>query len=191
MIAEGALDGVDFILGQHVLPLYPVGQVALSEGPALAAVDDVTMMKGTVRTFDPVLRMEIRKRIETLVDGIVRVFGAQYELEYTHHYAPTVNPSAGVSLMKQVASEVLGAENVHTMPPSMGGEDFGYFLRKVPGCFYWLGCRHPDVQSGYNLHHPGFDIDERALVHGVQLYVAGVLHVQQAPGEAAAGLLYS
>jgi amidohydrolase len=243
MIADGALDGVDFILGQHMLPLYPAGQLALSEGAALAAVDefiirirgrgghggyphltvdtipiaaqlvgalqtvvsrtvdphqpavlsigmiqggynfnviaDVTMLKGTVRTFDPALRLEIRKRIETLVDGIVRTFGAQHELDYIHHYAPTINPPEGVSMMKQVAGEVLGAENVHVIPPSMGGEDFGYFLRRVPGCFYWLGCKHPEARQEYNIHHPGFDIDERALAYGVQLYVEGVLRAHR------------
>lgn len=243
MIAEGVLEGVDFILGQHMLPLYPAGQLALSDGAALAAVDEfvvriigrgghggyphltvdtipiaaqlicalqtvvsrtvdplqpavvsvgmiqggsnfnviaeATMLKGTVRTLDPTLRMEIRKRIEQLVEGIVRTFGARHELEYTHHYAPTINTARGVELMREVAGEVLGPENVHTIAPSMGGEDFGYFLRKVPGCFYWLGCKHPEMKQPYNIHHPAFDIDERSLAHGVRLYVQGVLRAQQ------------
>ncbi|MBL0389333.1 amidohydrolase [Tumebacillus sp. ITR2] len=240
MIAEGALDGVDFILGQHMAPVYPAGYMAVAEREAMAAADEFTLrilgtgghgayphmtvdalqisaqvitalqavvsrqvdplqsavltigtinggyrynviadvieMTGTVRTFDGLLREEIPKRMEQIIDGITKAYGASYELDYQFHYPAVLNHKSAVDLMRSVATDVLGRERVLEAPPSMGGEDFAYFLQKVPGCFYWLGCKHPDpVHVGYNIHHPGFDIEEESLFYGVQLMVEGTL----------------
>ena len=240
MIADGALDGVDFILGQHTMPLYRAGEVSVSYGAAMAAADfftlrihgtgghgayphlavdaiqiaaqvvttlqavvartvdplkaavvtigtihggynfnviaDVVEMKGTVRTLDPALRDAIPPRIEALVRGITEGFGARYEFEYQRHYPPVINHDEGVALLRTVAGEVLGEENVHVVAPSMGGEDFSYYLQKVPGCFYFVGCRHPHpLDPKYNLHHPAFDLDERVLTVGAQLFVEGAM----------------
>jgi amidohydrolase len=240
MIAEGALDGVDFILGNHMNPTLPAGYLAVTEGPAMAAPDefhlkilgtgghgayphmtvdavqiagqvitalqavvsrtvdplqsavlsigaihggynfnviaDVVEMTGTVRTFDPFLREEMPKRIEAIIAGITAGFGASYELDYQFRYPPVINEKKATELVKRVGRDVLGVGKVIDAPPSMGGEDFAYFLQKVPGCFYWIGCKHPaPVHKGYNIHHPGFDIDEEALFYGVQMFVEGTL----------------
>lgn len=236
MIAEGALDGVDFILGNHMTPTLPAGYAAVTEGPAMAAVDEFTLrvigtgghgayphmtvdavpiaaqvitavqsivsrsvdplqsavlsigsihggttfnviadlveMKGTVRTFDGLLREQIPRRLESIVRGVTEGFGARYELEYEYGYPALINHGGAVELFKRTAADVLGTGRVIDVPPSMGAEDFAYFLQRVPGCFYWIGCKHPaPVQEGYNIHHPGFDIDEEALFYGVRLMV--------------------
>lgn len=240
MIAEGALDGVDFILGQHCQPSLPAGEIGLSRGPALAATDafelkimgvgghgayphlttdaivvtaqvitalqtivsrnvdplaaavvtigtiqggynfnviaDVVSLRGTVRTLDPALRDFIPARIEAIVAGICGAHGARHELVYRRKYPATVNPDAGVALVREVAGALLGESHVHELRPSMGGEDFAYYLQKIPGCFYWLGVRHPHPEHpGYGLHHPAFDIDEEALKTGVEVLVEGAL----------------
>ncbi|HEU4962590.1 MAG TPA: amidohydrolase [Bacilli bacterium] len=246
MIAEGALDGVDFILGQHLSPTLPVGYVGLTEGPAMAAVDefqlkirgvgghgayphlavdavqiaaqvisalqgivsravdplqaavltigtiqggygtnviaDLVEMTGTVRTFDGLLREELPKRMEAIIHGVTSGYGASYEFAYDFGYPALVNPRVGVDLMRQVATDLLGRQHVLDVPPSMGGEDFAYFLQKIPGCFSWIGCKHPQpLQEGYNLHHPGFDIDEEVLAVGTQLLVEGALAYLRQP----------
>lgn len=240
MIAEGALEGVDFILGQHMAPVLPVGTIGVSNGPAMAAPDefflkvkgvgghgayphmtvdavqiaaqvvtglqavvarqvdplqaavltigsihggvrtnviaDLVEMKGTVRTFDPFLREEMPRRMEAIINGITSGYGASYEFEYKKMYPALINPQEGYDLVKEFGNDVLGQGKVIDLPPSMGGEDFAYFLQKVPGCFYWLGCKHPQpIYEGYNIHHPGFDIDEESLFVGVRLLVEGTL----------------
>jgi amidohydrolase len=240
MIAQGALDGVDFILGQHMMPLYAAGDVVVTEGAAMAAADafvlrivgrgghgayphtsidavqvaaqvvtalqavvsrtvdplasavlsigtihggynfnviaDVVEMKGTVRTFDPALREAMPKRIESIARGVCEAFGARAELEYDFHYPPVVNPKEGVAFFRELAGEVLGADHVRLVAPSMGGEDFSYYLQKIPGCFYFVGCRAQNpIDDRYNLHHPAFDMDERALLVGARLYVEGAM----------------
>ncbi len=252
MIAAGALDGVDMILGQHCQPSLPVGEIGVSRGAALAATDafeltihgvgghgayphlatdaivvaaqvvmalqtivarnldplasavvtigtihggynfnviaDVVELRGTVRTLDPHLRDAMPARIEAIAAGVCAAHGARHELEYHRKYPPTINHEVGVALVRRVAGEVLGAANVRELPPSMGGEDFAYYLQEVPGCFYWLGARHPHPeQEGYALHSPHFDIDEEALKVGVQLLVEGALeHLLKGAGPNAA-----
>lgn len=240
MIAEGALDGVDFVIGQHMLPSLPAGTVGISHGPTLAAVDELTLivrgrgghgayphltvdavvvaaqlittlqtvvartvdpldaavlsfgivkggynfnviadqveLRGTVRTLHPKLRGEMRQRIETIVKGVTQAMGATFELDYQHRYPATINPDVGVRLFEEVAHGALGSAQVQTMPPSMGAEDFSYYLQKVPGVFWWMGCRKEDADDpGYGLHHPAFDIDERCLPIGAELMAASAL----------------
>jgi len=240
MIAEGALEGVDFILGQHMAPTMPAGMIGVCEGPAMAAPDEFKLvikgvsghgayphisvdaipltaqvitalqtivsrtvdplqsavlsigtinggygfnviadrveLTGTVRTFDGLLREAIPQRMEAIIKGVTAAFGGSYELEYIYRYPPLINDAAACELVRRVGREVLGDDRVIDAPPSMGGEDFAYFLEKVPGCFYWLGCKHPQpVHEGYNLHHAGFDLDEEALFFGTQMLVEGTL----------------
>jgi len=242
MIQEGALDGVDFIVGQHMGPLHETGEIAVAEGPAMAAADffeltivgrgghgayphlsidaipiaaqvvtalqtivsrgvdplksavvsvgtieggyrsnvvaDRVKMTGTTRSFDPLVRQAIKERVEAIVSGVVGAHGASYELEYRLGYPPLVNHKGASAMLRRVASELLGKEHVHTVPASMGGEDFAYYLEKIPGCFYWLGCRTgttDELGNTPNIHHPAFDIDEEAIVYGVQLFVHAAL----------------
>ncbi|GAC1351077.1 MAG: amidohydrolase [Polyangiales bacterium] len=239
MIAEGALEGVDFIVGQHMGPMLATGEIGISEGRAMAAADFFTLkvvgrgghgayphlavdtvpiaaeivtglqsivarnvdplqpavvtigtihggyrsnviadcvdMTGTVRTFDAVVRDDIVRRIETISSEIARAHGAVCTLEYAIGYPAVINHKGAVSLVRRTAMESLGSARVHTVAPSMGGEDFAHYLHKVPGCFYWLGCRTPGVAEMHNIHHPGFDLDEEALVYGVTMFVKTAL----------------
>ncbi|MFD2172039.1 M20 metallopeptidase family protein [Tumebacillus lipolyticus] len=139
-------------------------------------IADAVELTGTVRTFDPLLREEMPKRIESIASGIAASFGASAELDYQFKYPVLVNDREAVSLMRKVCIDMFGAARVLDAPPQMSGEDFAYFLQKVPGCFTFLGCKHPQpLVESYNVHHPAFDIDERVLPLGVQVLVAGVL----------------
>ncbi|ARU61323.1 hypothetical protein CBW65_10175 [Tumebacillus avium] len=139
-------------------------------------IADSVELTGTVRTFDPLLREELPKRIESIVSGIAAGFGASYELDYQFKYPVLINHGEAAQLMREVGVELFGEGRVLDVPPQMTGEDFAYFLQKVPGCFTFLGCKHPEpLVADYNVHHPAFDIDERVLPLGVQLLTAGVL----------------
>ncbi|ASS76634.1 hypothetical protein CIG75_17775 [Tumebacillus algifaecis] len=145
-------------------------------GTKANVIADVVEMTGTVRTFDPLLREELPKRIESIASSIAAGFGASCELDYQFKYPVLINHPEATKLMREVAAEQFGAGRVLDAPPQMSGEDFAYFLQQVPGCFTFLGCKHPEpLVDSYNVHHPAFDIDERVLPIGVQLLTAGVL----------------
>jgi amidohydrolase len=139
-------------------------------------IAEAVELRGTVRTLNPLLRPEIPKRIAAIVRGITEGFGATFELEYEHRYPATINHDVGVELFEDVAAGAIGEANVQRLAPSMGAEDFSYYLQKVPGVFWWMGCRKDDADDpGYGLHHPSFDIDERCLPLGARLLAEGAL----------------
>ncbi len=88
-----------------------------------------------------------------------------FELTIVPGYPPVINNPVMTTLVEQVGSELLGAENVQEVPREMGGEDFGYFADRAPGCFFWLGGAFPGEPRRRH-HHPLFDVDERCLPLG-------------------------
>lgn len=132
-------------------------------------------LNGTVRTFNPELRRSVPERVERVVKGVTEALRARYELDYRFGYPPLINEPAATGLVRRVAAGLLGPEAVYETPqPTMGAEDFAYFLERAPGCFFRLGTRRPDgpVIGG---HTPTFDIDERALPIGAATLAGAAL----------------
>lgn len=132
-------------------------------------------LSGTVRTFDPALRRAMPERVERIGRGVAAAHGARFELDYSLQYPPVINHEPATTLIERVGRELLGEDGVKVIPPSMGGEDFAFYLEKVPGCFYWLGCRAPSRREAANLHSPTFDIDEASLEHGMNVMARAAL----------------
>jgi amidohydrolase len=63
----------------------------------------------------------------------------------------------------------------------MGAEDFSYYMQKAPGMFMFLGVGNPDKGASFSHHHPKFDIDESALITGVEVMVRAALKLQERP----------
>jgi amidohydrolase len=128
-------------------------------------------MTGTIRTFEPETREALFVEMERAC-SVARALGGDYVLDITPGYLPVVNDPALTALVHQVAAEMLGEENVREAVLEMGGEDFSYFAREAPGCFFWLGGATPGEALRLH-HHPLFDVDERCLPLGAAL-LAGV-----------------
>jgi hippurate hydrolase len=95
--------------------------------------------------------------------------GGDANLDYTFSYPVTANDEGAAGRALSVAEELFGGKSVLELPnPSMGGEDFAYFLEKVPGAFIWLGVGE-DVSG---LHTPQFAFDEEILPQGSALLAA-------------------
>jgi hippurate hydrolase len=95
---------------------------------------------------------------------------ASISVEIQKGYPPVVNSKAEALVARGAACKVLGDSGVAAMQhPSMGSEDFSYYLNEIPGCFVRFGARHPDWEP-VPLHSPGFDIDERVLSIGARFF---------------------
>ena len=144
-------------------------------GNAFNVIPETVDLKGTVRTFDPAVQDEIQAAIERMVEQVCSVFGATGTLEYTRGYPAVVNHAAETDRITELAGKLVGAGNVLSMPPSMGGEDFAYYLQKVPGTFFFTGGGNEELQATYPHHHPRFDADERSMLVTGKLFIAAVL----------------
>ncbi|TXT49551.1 MAG: amidohydrolase [Spirochaetes bacterium] len=135
-------------------------------------------LTGTLRTTNPQVREVARARIRAIVEGVCQSLGAEGELEIVPGYSALVNHDSVVDLIAQEAEAILGkAGIVWKEKPSMGAEDFAFFLQERPGAFYNLGCGNPEKGIGAALHARNFDIDEDCLPIGVAVQAASALRL--------------
>jgi amidohydrolase len=122
---------------------------------------------GTVRIPNAELWPEVPRLVEEAVATIVSGSGLQSELEYQRVCPAVVNDLDATSLLLGVAGELVGTASTYEAPQSLGGEDFAWYLRHVPGALARLGVRPPTADQQVDLHSGMFDIDERAIPIGV------------------------
>ncbi|MBN2207522.1 MAG: amidohydrolase [Candidatus Aminicenantes bacterium] len=150
------------IVSRNVDPLKPavLSFGSVSGGTIYNVIPGEVSLTGTVRTFDPALQALIEGRMRAIIEDTCRAFGATAEIRYQKGYPALVNDVRMAEFVLKTARDVLGADKATIIDPVMGGEDFAYYLQKVPGAFWFFGAGdgrpHPH-------HHPAFDIDERAL----------------------------
>jgi metal-dependent amidase/aminoacylase/carboxypeptidase family protein len=109
------------------------------------------------------------ERIEQLARGVATGMRGDAELDYDFSYPVTMNDEGASEHALSVIRDLFGEVNaVELANPSMGGEDFSFFLEKMPGAFVWLGVGE-DVSF---LHTPTFAFDEEILPRGSALLTA-------------------
>lgn len=134
--------------------------------------DEVTMT-GTLRTLSPDTREKLNEKIRQYVEFIPKGMGGQGILERIKGYPALTNHSQWVDFVINTVNELLGENSVVLLEkPSLGVEDFAYFLEKIPGAFYQLGCRNEAKGALHPGHNDLFDIDEDCLPIGAALQAA-------------------
>ncbi|MBO8172089.1 MAG: amidohydrolase [Bacillaceae bacterium] len=166
------------IISRQVDPLHS-GVVTfgkMESGSSFNVIADKARIQGTVRTLDESVRDHIREKLEQVIEHTCRMYGAEYHFDYHTGYPPVVNHPVEVLRLTEVANEVFGQEHVGTMSPIMAGEDFAYYLQKVPGAFCFVGAGGKGSPTAYPHHHPKFDIDESVLPQAAELMCRVALH---------------
>ena len=176
VVAAHVVIAAQTVASRYVDPLQPVvvSFTTVHGGRIHNIIPDEVTLTGTVRTLDPAVQQAVKQRLREVCEQTCRLFGATGEFSYDEGYPAVVNDPAAVELVTRVAREEFGANCVTTIAPVMGGEDFAYYLQRVPGTFVMLGIG--DDRS-YPHHNPRFDIDERALPSGVRLMVRTALEL--------------
>jgi amidohydrolase len=126
-------------------------------------------LTGTVRTFDDETRNIIKVSLKKLLSHLCDAYGAIYEFDYQEGYPAVVNNEKVTRIVEHVASEILGPENILHPDPDMGGEDFAYYLQKVPGTFYFLAVGNKNKGIDSPQHSPTYNVDEDALPKGTEI----------------------
>jgi hippurate hydrolase len=170
-IAAQVVTVLQTIVSREVDPVEPavltVGEIGA--GTAFNVIPDRAHLGGTVRTLNADLRQNMPRRMEELARGIAKGMRGDIDLDYTFSYPVTVNDEAAANLALGVAEDLFGGESVLELPsPSMGAEDFSYFLESVPGAFIWLGIG----EDASGLHTPKFAFEEEILPRGSALLAA-------------------
>jgi amidohydrolase len=116
------------------------------------------------------------ERFEQTVHSIAEGMGCQAEIDLKILTPATINRLETAKHVQTVAHRLFPEANVDsTNYITMGSEDFAYVLEKVPGCFFFIGSANPEKGLNAGHHHPKFDFDEVALLHGAALMAATIV----------------
>jgi amidohydrolase len=138
-------------------------------------IPEEVMLEGTVRTLNRDVREKTVQHIRTLAEGIEQVTGAKLEVNFRRGSPSVQNDEEITNLVSRVAGDLLGEKNVQSMArPSMGSEDFAYYLERVPGMMFRLGAAG-DNGPWPGLHTPLFDVDEKCLAVGAKIFARTVV----------------
>jgi amidohydrolase len=124
----------------------------------------------SVRNDGPATREALVEGLKRLVQGTCASYGAGYDIEHLHHVPPLVNNEHWAERVLEVASHSgLGSrvERIDYMP-TMGAEDFAFYLQRVPGCLFFVGN---GVDSAY-LHNDGYEFNDAILPAAASVFVA-------------------
>jgi amidohydrolase len=113
--------------------------------------------------------------VTRLVQQIVAPFGGVATVSYERGVPPVVNDPSATALLTAAVTTSLGAAAAVPTQQSLGGEDFGWYLEKVPGAMARLGVRAPSSDVALDLHQPAFDVDESCIGIGVRVLVTAAL----------------
>jgi len=140
----------------------------IEAGRATNVIPDVGSLGGTVRMLDAVAWSDMEQRIRTYVREIVSPYGVQAVVDYKRGVPPVVNEPTSVALLGRAADAVLGPDGRAPTSQSLGGEDFAWYLTRVPGAMGRLGTREPGGPT-YDIHQGNLRIDERATALAAKL----------------------
>ncbi|MCE2908524.1 MAG: M20 family metallopeptidase [Burkholderiaceae bacterium] len=167
------------ILTRNKKPIDPgvISATMIHTGEAINVVPDSAEIRGTVRTFSIEVLDLIETRMREIATGLAATFGATCEFEFTRVYPPTVNHPAETEFVRRTLAQVVGEANVVPFEPTMGAEDFSFFLQEKPGCYFTFGNGDGTHREGGHglgpcmLHNPSYDFNDELIPVGASCWV--------------------
>ena len=149
----------------------------IDAGEAVNVIPDSCELSGTVRTFTTEVLDPVERRMKQVAEATCAAFEAGCDFEFVRNYPPTINHAAETEFARSLLGEVVGPENVLDFEPTMGAEDFSYYLQKQPGCYFLIGNgdgTHRDGGHGMGpcmLHNPSYDFNDELIPLGATAWV--------------------
>ncbi|MEU6124282.1 amidohydrolase [Streptomyces sp. NPDC047123] len=147
----------------------------IEAGHACNVVPQHAELAGTVRCLDLRAWRDAPDLVHGAVQEVADLYRAKSEINYIRGVPPVVNDASVADLLRDAMSERRGPHSVEDTEQSLGGEDFSWYLERVPGAMARLGVRRPGERTVRDLHQGDFDVDEAAITAGVELFTAAAL----------------
>jgi hippurate hydrolase len=176
LTAARIVESLQSIVSREISSLEPavVSVCRIAGGTNANVIPESVEMEGTTRYLKPELKQKICDAIKRIVKGVCDSMGASFSFKYNSPYIPTINDERMVALGKRVAQRILGAEKWFDLAhPSMGAEDFSYYLQKHRGAYFRLGMG----EKSASLHNSHFDFNDKAMTAGILFLVSLALEV--------------
>jgi amidohydrolase len=166
------------VVSRNVSPLETavVTVGAVHGGDAFNVIPSQVDLSGTIRTCSPEMREMVLRRVREVIEGVAVACGAEAELEIVPLTPAVINDAGVAEVVRAAAEAVVGPENVSSGERTMGSEDAAFFMREVPGCYFFLGSANAERGLDAPHHNPRFDFDEDALPLGVAVFMHALAH---------------
>ena len=168
VVGSALVEALQVVVSRDVSPFEPV-VLTIGEfhaGVARNVMAGSAYLTGTVRSFNPNLRVDLKGRLDRIVQLVANSFGAEATFDWTPGNAALINDEACAQRAQRAISKVLDPEALASYEGTLSGEDFSEYLRLVPGVFVFIGARNPDVGAEYPQHSCFYDVDESVLIKG-------------------------
>jgi hippurate hydrolase len=173
VVASSIVLAIQTIVSRQIDPTLPavVSIGRIEGGTAFNVIASTANLRGSIRATDSKVREKIKAAISRIVQGTASMHRAKAEINYEGGYPAVINSPKETKLVSQAIQKILGNQGQVKKPyTSLGGEDFAYYLEKVPGCFIRIGSRKKGTPL-IPTHSPSFNFDEEALKIGTALFV--------------------
>lgn len=178
VIAGSVINALQSLVSRNISPLNSVVLTLgkINGGTKSNIIADEVVISGTLRTLDPETRRFAQERIRYIVENTAKAYGGEGTVKFSEGYEALINDDEVVDVIKETALRVLGKEKVQFKEfPSLGAEDFSYFINGAKGAFYHLGCGNKKMGITAPLHSKDFDMDENCIKTGVHMQVENLL----------------
>lgn len=169
---------LQYIVTRKSTPMEPVvlSITMFNGGHQHNVIPDEVEVGGTIRTFNKETQEVMIFELHKCLEGLVTITGISFDLDYMRGYPPVVNDGDKTDLVTRAAENTPTVKAVEELEADLGGEDFSYYLERVPGTFYYTGVRNASFKADYPHHHAMFDIDEKGLINALSVMLSSVVN---------------
>ena len=184
VIAASLVGELQTLVSRRIDPLEPsvVSVGSFHAGTAFNVISGRAELTGTVRSLSETTRNVLESELKRIAKGHPKAHGATAAVKYERGNPPLVNNAVLVNYLLPSAAAAVGRDNLSSVPPVMGGEDFAHYSQKIPSVFAFVGSRNADVGADFPHHHPRFTVDERSLAIGLRYYLDALERTSSARG---------
>ena len=173
VVASHLVQAFQTIVSRNTNPLdsavVTVGKI--NGGNNFNVIADKVSIEGTARSYTEQNRVMIKDKMKQIIKGVSETYGAKINFKYKDGYPPTIN-DLGCSKKVLHAAKRVVQNKAGTPYLSMGGEDFAYYLQKIPGCFFFIGSApNSDKLFDTPQHCSHYNINEEALSVGASVFL--------------------
>jgi amidohydrolase len=178
-VACQIVQGFQTIISRNKRPIDTglISVTVLKAGEATNVIPDTCELQGTVRTFSGEVLDLIERRMRQIAHATCEAFEAQCDFAFHRNYPPTINHPDETQFVREFLSSLVGSSNVTDFEPTMGGEDFSYFLQQKPGCYFLIGNGDGAHRIGGHgagpcmLHNSSYDFNDELIPLGGSMWV--------------------
>lgn len=172
-IAAQLIQAFQTIVSRNVRPIDAavLSVTMIHAGEASNVLPENCEISGTVRTLSDETLNVIEHRMRTITEATCKAYGATFEFSLDRLYPPTINHQSETDFARRVLADIVGAENVLAFEPTMAAEDFSFYLRERPGCYFFIGNNDIGNAARRMLHSPNYDFNDAVIPLGATAWV--------------------